>query len=280
MILLADSGSTKTDWTLVTDEAEPIKFQSVGFNPFFQTEDAIYEGLVAQVKPNIVGGTIDKIFYYGTGCADERSSRPVKQALQRLFPEASIDVNSDLLAAARGLCIRSTGIACILGTGSNNGFYNGEVITESIGSLGFWMGDEGSGGNIGKLLVIAYLHNELPEKLALDFKEKYPTVNRLEVLDKAYRQPFPNRYFASYTTFLNEHIDEPFVKNMVQKSFEAFLDKYVLKLSSARTVPVHFTGSVAYYFQDILKNALDKKGLQLGSIQKSPSSGLLLYHTS
>lgn len=279
MLLLADSGSTKTDWTLVPDNSEPHKFKSVGFNPFFQTEDEIYEGLVEQVKPH-VSGTVNKIFYYGTGCADERSGRPVKQALQRLFPEATIEVNSDLLAAARGLCIRSTGIACILGTGSNNGLYNGEFITESIGSLGFWMGDEGSGGNIGKLLVIAYLQNELPEQLATDFKESFPSVNRLEVLDKAYRQPFPNRYFASYSTFVYKHIDNPYVQNMVQASFEAFLDKYVLKLRSAKSVPVHFTGSVAYYFQDILKKALVKKGLLLGSIQKSPSAGLLMYHTS
>lgn len=280
MILLADSGSTKTDWTLVSDNSVPLKFQSVGFNPFFQTEDAIYEGLVAEVKPHIGSGTINKIFYYGTGCADERSGRPVKQALQRLFPEAAIEVNSDLLAAARGLCIRSTGIACILGTGSNNGLYNGEVITESIGSLGFWMGDEGSGGNLGKLLVVGYLQNELPEKLAADFKENFPSVNRLEVLDKAYRQPFPNRYFASYSTFVHKHLSNPYIQNLVQGSFESFLDKYVLKLRSAKSIPVHFTGSVAYHFQEILKNALERKGLQLGSIQKSPSAGLLIYHTT
>lgn len=277
MILLADSGATKTDWTF-TGGSSPVTFQSPGFSPFFQTENEIYEGIIKWVIPQLAGH-IDQIFYYGTGCADERTGLPVRNALERAFPDAAaIEVNSDLLAAARALCGRSPGIACILGTGSNNGLYDGQKITANIGSLGFWMGDEGSGGNLGKRLIVSFLHNELPADLSAAFHESYPTINRLEVLDNAYKKPFPNRYFATFSRFLSCHLEHPYVGNLIRGAFTDFLEKYVLKLPGATSFPVHFTGSVAYYFQDILKKTIVEKGLTPGSIEKSPTRGLLLYH--
>ncbi len=276
MILLADSGSTKTDWLLY--DTEVVTFQSAGFNPFYQSIEEILKGLQHEVVPNIKG-SIDSLFFYGAGCADEISSRPITEALAATFPSVkTIEVNSDLLAAARALCQNEAGIACILGTGSNNCLYDGEKIINNIGSLGFWLGDEGSGGYLGKQLVVRYLHGELPTELQEDFASTYPAVSRLMVLDRAYKQPFPNRFFAGFTPFLSRHASHPFVHKNLTDAFGAFLETYVCKHPNASTFPVHFTGSIAYYFETVLREITTKKGLQMGSTQRSPMHGLLCYH--
>ncbi|MPR34705.1 N-acetylglucosamine kinase [Salmonirosea aquatica] len=277
MILLADSGSTKTDWLLLGPEI--IRFQSAGFNPFYQTQEVIAEILRREVLSHTESHRVEQIYFYGAGCADATTSLPVTNALTALFPTAgTIEVHSDLLAAARALCGRAAGIACILGTGANNGLYNGEKITHNIGSLGFWLGDEGSGGYLGKQLVIKYLHNELPSGLHEAFRASFPDVSRFIVLERAYRQPFPNRYFASFSPFLSQHLAEPFVRGLVGDAFRAFLATYVCKHPNASELPVHFTGSVAYHFREILAEVLIEKNLRLGTIQRSPMPGLLQFH--
>lgn len=279
MILLADSGSTKTDWLLL--DREPIAFQSAGFNPFYQTQEVILETLRREVLPNIEPHQVRHIFFYGAGCADPGTSRPVTNALAALFPAAeTIEVNSDLLAAARALCGREAGIACILGTGANNALYDGEKIVNNIGSLGFWLGDEGSGGYLGKQLVVGYLHNELPAGLHEAFQESYPDVSRLSILERAYRQPFPNRYFASFSSFLGQHQADPYVGTLVGNAFRSFLTMYVSKHPNATQLPIHFTGSVAFHFQSLLREVLREKNLHVGTIQRSPMTGLLHYHQS
>lgn len=277
MILLADSGSTKTDWLLL--DHEPTAFQSAGFNPFYQTQEVILETLRREVLAHTEPNEVRQIFFYGAGCANAVTSLPVTHALAALFPSAeTIEVNSDLLAAARALCGREAGIACILGTGANNALYDGEKIVNNIGSLGFWLGDEGSGGYLGKQLVVGYLQNELPAGLHEAFQKSYPEVTRLSILERAYRQPFPNRYFASFSTFLGQHLTDPFIGTLVGGAFRTFLDMYVGKHPNAATLPVHFTGSVAHHFRDILGKVLVEKNLQLGTIQKSPMPGLLRFH--
>ncbi|WP_247237956.1 N-acetylglucosamine kinase [Telluribacter sp. SYSU D00476] len=278
MILIADSGSTKTDWVAYGTGAQPLRFQSVGFNPFYQSKEVIAEALRQEVVPQVPA--IESVYFYGAGCADETSSQPVRQALQQSFPMAHIEVQSDLLAAARALCGHESGIACILGTGANNCLYNGERIVNNIGSLGFWMGDEGSGGYLGKTLVVRYLHRELPEEIQERFTVAYPGTDRFLVLDNAYKKPFPNRYFATFTRFLSEHITHPYIQQLLIEAFGLFLSKYVIKHPDATAYPVHFAGSVAYYFQDQLTEAVREKGLRMGTIQKSPMEGLLRYHQS
>lgn len=279
MILLADSGSTKTDWLLLGPDTSA--FQSAGINPFYQTQETIAETLQNEVVPRTIPNQIRQIFFYGAGCADEITGRPVTSALTALFPRAeTIEVRSDLLAAARALCGRQAGIACILGTGANNALYDGEKIIGNIGSLGFWLGDEGSGGYLGKQLVARYLHAELPEKLHEEFKNQFPDVSRLAILDRAYRQPFPNRYFATFSPFLSQHLAVPFVQDLVGNAFRTFLNLYVCKHPHAAALPVHFTGSVAFHFQSLLREVLNEKGLHLGTIQRSPMPGLLHYHQS
>ena len=279
MMLLADSGSTKTDWLLVSHDT--TRFQSAGFNPFYQTQEVIVETMRRELLPQTEPNQVRQIFFYGAGCADEITSRPITNALAALFPLATtIEVHSDLLAAARALCGHKAGIACILGTGANNALYDGEKIINNIGSLGFWLGDEGSGGYLGKQLVVKYLHHELPEDLHEEFKKSFPEVSRLTILERAYRQPFPNRYFATFSPFLSQHLTDPFVHTLVGNAFRDFLTLYVCRHSDAAALPVHFTGSVAFHFHALLSEVLLEKNLHLGTIQRSPMTGLLRFHQS
>jgi glucosamine kinase len=278
-ILIADSGSTKTDWILKHPDQEATYFRSAGLNPFYQTEQDVVSVLEQEVLPNI-SVPVAGVYFYGAGCADENSGRPVKNALLACIPAVrEIQVASDMLGAARGLCGREPGLACILGTGANNALYDGRKTIRSIGSLGFWMGDEGSGSYLGKTLVVHFLQNELPEDLHQTFSTAYPELNRLVVLDNAYKKPFPNRYFARFTHFIKENISHPFLYEMVGKAFDIFLDKYVLKHPETDKYAVHFTGSIAYYFRDILEISLIRKRLSAGRILKSPLEGLLEYHS-
>lgn len=277
-ILIADSGSTKTDWIVKPFSSEAIRFQSAGLNPFYQTEKEVIAVLEKEVIPNFPAA-VDQIFFYGAGCADEKSSQPIRNGLESRIPSAQIiEVASDMLGAARGLCGKEPGLACILGTGANNAFYDGQQISRSIGSLGFWLGDEGSGSYLGKTLVVHFLQNELPEDLYEEFVRNFPEINRLTVLENAYKKPFPNRYFATFSKFIAAHIDNPYMQKLVGSAFDLFIEKYVLKHSDPEKWPVHFTGSIAFFYQDILKKSLREKGLKEGKISRSPLDGLLAYH--
>ena len=276
--LIADSGSTKTDWVFKNGDGEH-SFQSAGINPFYQTAEEIIPVLEREVVPNLVG-SVKEIYFFGAGCADEKTSKPVFDALSKCIAAATtIQVASDMLGAARGLCGHEPGLACILGTGANNAYYDGENIVRSIGSLGFWLGDEGSGSYLGKTLVVHFLQNELPADLHESFLKEYPGLNRLSVLDSAYKKPYPNRYFASFSTFIAAHREHPFLRNLIENAFTLFVEKYIRKHKEAETVPVHFTGSIAFYYQDILKSVLENKGLHSGRILRSPLEGLLQYYS-
>lgn len=276
--LIADSGSTKTDWLVATTGKTPFRLHSGGLNPFYQTKEEVTEVLQKEVLP-FIGSSIDQIFFYGAGCADKATSRPIYDALVDTVPSAEIiEVASDMLGAARGLCGNKPGIACILGTGANNAFYDGNKIAHSIGSLGFWLGDEGSGSYLGKTLLVNFLQNELPQDLHKQFEETYPGTNRLFVLEKVYRQPFPNRYFATFSEFISKNIQHPFITKLVQYAFILFTEKYILKHQDAETYPIHFAGSIAFYYREILKTVLESKGLQVGKIAKSPMETLYEYH--
>ncbi|WP_439556372.1 N-acetylglucosamine kinase [Dyadobacter sp.] len=276
--LIADSGSTKTDWVITQDGLKVGAFQSAGINPFYQTSEEIIPVLNEQVIPNLTS-QVDKVFFYGAGCADEKSSRPVFDALSHcILSAAQIEVASDMLGAARGLCGREPGLACILGTGANNAFYDGEKIVHSIGSLGFWLGDEGSGSYLGKTLVVNFLQNELPSELHEKFAAAYPEINRLYVLENAYKKPYPNRFFAAFSKFIAENIADSYMQQLVSDAFSLFTEKYILKHPNAAQYPVHFTGSVAFYYQSILKDVLASRNLQCGRILKTPLEGLVQYY--
>ena len=278
MILIADSGSTKTDWRMIASTGEISQARTVGFNPYFQDTDSIATELAKSLKP-AVNEAITEVYYYGTGCGTESSCAIVRQAIQQVFSEATtVSVASDLLGAARALCGHEVGIACILGTGSNSCYYDGEQISYQIPNLGFWLGDEGSGGNLGKTLVTNYLLKDLAPDLEAKFEKRFPNTTRDLVLENAYKKPFPNRYFASFSKFLFDNRSHPQAYRLVYDSFDLFFQKYICKYPDYKQLKIHFTGSVAFYYSDILRQVANDKGVTVKNIMETPIAGLTLYH--
>jgi glucosamine kinase len=278
MILIADSGSTKTDWRMIDRHGQVEQAKTMGFNPYQTSEDTIFQEINEKLKdkvPEIPGS----IYFYGSGCAAPGNKAIVKRAISRVFPDSDITVEHDLLAAARALCGNEPGIACILGTGSNSCLYDGENIIENRTSLAFILGDEGSGAVMGKALVKKYLDEELPTHLAEKFKNRYhPTVE--EILNKVYKEPFPNRYLAGFSKFLFDNLSDPFIYQMVYNNFNDFFEKNVLKYTNYQNHKVHFVGSVAFYYSNVLRQVANDKGITVKNILETPIAGLTLYHSN
>lgn len=278
MILIADSGSTKTSWSLVDREGMMFEYTTLGINPFFQSEEDIYEDLAANLFPKICMISIEEIFFYGAGCALPEKKEVVARALRRFYPKATIEIESDLLAVARAQCRQNVGIACILGTGSNSCFYNGEKIVKNVSPLGYILGDEGSGAVLGRLLVSDCLKNQLPQRLTDKFFKRFD-ITPAQILENVYKRPFPNRFLASFTIFLSENICEPEIAEIVNKGFRDFLTRNVMQYDYENYC-VHVIGSIAYYFADNLNAVAGELGVTIGSIERSPMKGLVIYHST
>ena len=279
MVLIADSGSTKTDWRMLEENQIVGQSQTVGFNPYYQDAEAIAAELQANLLPYCTG-KIERVFYYGTGVTNDQKAAIVKNAILKVFGEITLmDVESDVLGAARAACGHQEGIACILGTGSNSCYFDGEKIAFQVPPLGFWLGDEGSGGYLGKSVVLAYLHKEMPANIRQLFEERYGVTDRLLVLDNAYHKPFPNRYFATFSRFLLDNINDEFCYKMAAASFNLFFEKYILKYPMCYEVKLNFVGSVGFYYEKILREVALSKALQIGNILATPIDGLVKYHT-
>lgn len=279
MKLIAESGSTKTDWRTIAADGQISQYKTVGFNPYYQTASTIADELRTNLLPNLPNTNIDEVFYYGTGITNDEKAEVIRQAIRMVFNNVkTIEAHSDMLAAARSLCGREAGIACILGTGSNSCFYDGVNIAFQVPPLGFWLGDEGSGGHLGKQLILSYLHKELPDDLRAKFDKRFGAKERLEIIENAYQKPYPNRYFASFSKFLFDNRQHPFVYQLVSNAFGLFFEKYLLKYPDYQKYKIHFTGSVAFYYSDILRRITAEKGCTLGVIMESPIAGLTLFH--
>ena len=274
MILIADSGSTKTTWSLCRDGKQIKTCTTSGINPFYLEKQEILR--ILQGEPLFSESEIDVVHFYGAGCIPPRVS-VVSEALKEYFGMENIHVNTDLLGAARSLCGNQPGIACILGTGSNSCFYDGEKIVSNVSPLGFILGDEGSGAALGKKLLADILKNQIPEKIKTDFFIQYPQ-NPAEILENVYRKPFPNRYLAQFTVFLAKYIENPAISKIIDSSFDEFIERNIMQYPEHKTNKIHFTGSIACYFRNNLERALEKRGLNLGPITQSPMSGLILKH--
>jgi len=276
MILIADSGSTKTHWSVVDKSGVVKQTFSKGINPFYQTEEEIKADLADNLLPALVDLDVKQIFFYGAGCAFPDKKLMVKNALLSILPHAVAEIESDLLGAARALFLLNKGVACIMGTGSNSCFYNGEAIVDNVSPLGFILGDEGSGAVLGKHFVSNCLKNQVPPEL----KEKFMTQYALSpaiILDKVYKQAFPNRYLAQFSPFLLENIEEPSVFNLVYDCFESFFVRNVMQYD-LEDVEVGFVGSIAYHFADTLEIVASELGIAIFAIVQSPMDGLVEYH--
>lgn len=277
MILIADSGSTKTDWCVVEHGQLVQQIFTKGINPFFQTGEEISNDIEETLMPQLNKYSIDSVYFYGAGCAFYEKIEMVRHAIAKHI-NAPIEVGSDLIAAARALCGKEPGIACILGTGSNSCFYNGKEITDNVSPLGFILGDEGSGAVLGKLLVGDCLKNQLSPELKEKFMSQYQLTPAI-ILDKVYKEPFPNRFLASLSRFLSENIDNPEIHALVLKGFKSFLTRNVMQYDY-KSNKVHFVGSVAHYYKNVLIEAAEELHLKVGTIIKSPMDGLIAYHAN
>ncbi|GAB3500871.1 ATPase [Spirosoma knui] len=277
-MLIADSGSTKTDWRIVAADGSTRAIHTDGFNPYYQTSQQIEAALRAQLLPSITGNDVTQVFFYGAGCSGPSANDIVARALRAVLPNLqTVAVNSDMLGAARGAAGHEPGIVCILGTGSNACCYDGQQIIRGIQSLGFWLGDEGSGGYLGKTLVRDFFQERLPSNLRDMFNERY-ALDRATLLENAYQKPYPNRYFASFTPFLSEHLAHPYITRLVTDAFVQFFTTYVSRFPEAGEWPVHVVGSIGYYFSEPLRIALAQTGLSMGRILKAPADQLVVFH--
>ena len=276
MILIADSGATKTDWCLGENKADARIIQTQGINPFHQTKEHIARVLSEELLPQLgEAKTVSHIHFYGAGCTPEKTVI-VKEELETFFPQAQIEVQSDLLGAARSLCGKEKGIACILGTGSNSCEYDGEKITANVSPLGYILGDEGSGATLGKRLTGDCLKHQLPEHICSQFLE-YTGLTPAQIIDKVYRQPQANRFLASLTPFLSKHRNEPEIHELLLSCFSDFFRRNVMQYAY-KGIEVHFTGSIAWYFQEEVKETANTLGICTGQFIKNPIHGLINYH--
>lgn len=276
MIVIADSGGSKIDWRLLIQDGTIGQANSEGFNPYYQPIDHFKKILIESLVPQ-VSEPVTKIFFYGTGVSSERNQQLIKDSFQIHFPNARIEVGWDLLAAARALCGTEQGIACILGTGSNSCLYNGEKIIDNVSNLGWILADEGSGTSLGKQLIFDRFRNKMPGELQKQFNARFPWT-REEVLEKVYQQEKPGAFLASFAKFIFQHLKEPYCYQLVYNNFSEFYENNVMKYENYQNLKVHFTGSIAFYFSNVLRQVANDKGITVKNILEGPIAGLTLYH--
>ena len=278
MQLICDSGSTKADWLVPASGKQALKFSTKGINPFFHDEGYIIEQLGGNFPTSISPSQVHKIYFYGAGCSTDFFRNKIKSALKHFFTNADIEVNHDLLGATRALCGKIAGIACILGTGSNSCLYDGEKITDHIANLGYLVGDEGSGSYLGKSLIRSYFYREMPDELSGKMQQLVAG-GRAEFIRKSYsNDSSPNVYFASFAPFMSANQQHPFIRQMVYDAFSEFINRHVRKYERYDELPIHFTGSVAYYFSEILRQVLADQKLEVGTIIQKPIDALAEFH--
>ncbi|HCO68897.1 MAG TPA: ATPase [Dysgonomonas sp.] len=276
MILLADGGSTKVDWCLANENGIVERVFTGAMNPFFRPEEDMAEEIGQSLVPLLKNYSVGEVHFFGAGCAFPEVNRILHDAISVHIKCGVITIDSDLVAAARGLCGSEKGIACILGTGSNSCYYDGEKIKDQISPLGYILGDEGSGAVLGRLFIGACLKNQLTGGIKEQFLNQM-NLTLSDILDKVYKQPMPNRFLAGTAPFIAQNIKDESIYNLVYNSFKDFFIRNVMQYDY-RNNPVHFTGSVAYHFAEVLKHAAHDTAIRMGKIVQSPMEGLVEYY--
>ena len=276
MILIADSGSTKTDWVLHNGTDIVARVKTQGLNPTQQSAEDIYGILLAELAGQIKTDAPETIYFYGAGCAYETANNRMEAALKKIFRTNDIHINSDLLAAARALCGHEEGIACILGTGSNSCLFDGEKIIDNTPSLGYILGDEGSGAHLGRQLVSDCIKKQLPTELREKFMKQY-NLDVAGILERVYRSPLPNRWLASFTPFLSENRKNAHIHALLKHCFTQFFQRNTMVYRRS-WLPIHIIGGVGINFANEIKETAESLGLSIGNIVESPMKGLIEYH--
>jgi N-acetylglucosamine kinase-like BadF-type ATPase len=278
MIAIVDGGSTKCDWVIIESGGKKVlRTESLGFHPRLVTSEIIEEVLLNNKELQSIAFEIEHVYFYGAGCSSEEVKQIVRLPLEKLYPNATIIVDHDMRGAAYSAYFGKPAIVCILGTGSNACYFDGKVLEEEIPSLGWILGDEGSGSYLGKKLLHAYFSNKMPKYLSIAFEDKYKlTIG--ELLENVYQKPRANSYIAGFNRFIAEHKREPFIQNLIYEAMKAFFENQVLVFPQVRDSEINFIGSIAHYYEDILKTVASEYHLTIGDIVKRPIDNLVKYH--
>jgi len=277
-ILIADSGSTKCDWLVITEHGQELgEFHTMGFNPYFHDADLVEREMNANSQAMELADSVDRVYFYGAGSSSPELCEVIAEGLLRVFVNARVHVGHDLDGAAYSTYTGESAVTCILGTGSNSCMFDGTTVTEEVPALAYILGDEGSGSWFGKRLLSSFLYHKLPAAIHDDFVAQYG-LDKLSITKRVYQEPNANVFLASFMTFLGRHKSDSFVQDWLDEGFKAFLDVHVACFEGATAMPIHFVGSVAYHFQDALKKACADRGYRLGNIIKKPIDGLAQYH--
>ena len=277
MKIIADSSASRTEWALVDGASVVEHAFTKGLNPFFQTRRDISHSIRLDLPEAFLKRRWEHIYFYGAGCIGQEKKKIVESSLIAQF-KSPVTVESDLLGAARGLLVTEPGLACILGSGSNSCYYDGTRIADNVPSLGYILGDEGSGAVLGKMLVGDVLKRQMPAELVDKFMKQYSLTPQL-ILENVYRRPGANRFLASLSPFLAENIEEPSVHRLVLNAFKSFFVRNVEGYSGYKDMPVNFVGSIAESYREVIEEAAKALYITVGVIVKSPMDGLIEYHS-
>ncbi len=278
MIIIVDSGATKADWKII-DGHQSQTLHTMGLSPIFHTEHFMAAEVRSAFAGQVAPEQVQQVFYYGTGCWDADRKAIVARALRQVFTNAEIEVEHDLLGAARSVCGNDPGVACIIGTGSNSCLFDGEKIVDNVTNLGYMLGDEASGVYLGKKLIQAYFYREIPAELMMHFDNFHPG-GKSTILDKVYGQEPPNVYLASFVPFFVEYKQHIYIQKLVYDAFANFIDRHVRKYDGHMRLPIHFIGSVAWLFQHIMRIVLEERAMRAGNFIQKPIDDLAAFHVS
>jgi N-acetylglucosamine kinase-like BadF-type ATPase len=278
MILVADSGSTKCDWVIISTENEQIDTKTMGFNPFFHSSDFIIDQLSGNETLKKFRNQIDQVYFYGAGCSSDQRNGVINEALNAFFPNLKVcRVDHDLLAACIATASDEQAIACILGTGSNSCYYDGQRVVENVPALGYVLGDEGSGSYFGKTMLRDWIYKTMPSDLHEAFGARYE-LDKEQVFSAVYTEENPNVYLAGFMPFASQNKEHPYIKALIYKGLSEFAKFHICCYSQYRELPVHFVGSIAYYFKDVLDQVAKDNGFSVGLIRKKPVIHMAEYH--
>ncbi len=275
--LIADSGATKCEWCLLED-GKKRTIHTQGISPYFLNEQQILALLEKALLPKLKGAIVTEVHFYGTGLSNPLNVTILKTVLKKCFKKAKIKVETDLTAAARALCGKNKGIACILGTGSNSCYYDGRKMSKNSPGIGYILGDEGSGAYLGKKVIQHFLYGTFDEELQARFEKRFLT-NAIEILENVYKKPLANRYLASFAIFLAENRGHYMIENIIEDGLNDFFFTHIYKYRESWTLPINFIGSVAFGFKDVLQELCNTYELELGKVMKAPMKGLIEFHS-
>jgi len=275
MILVADSGSSKTDWMGYSPN-ETITFSTQGINPYFLNAHDIFKVFSKKKEIAPLADKVKEIYFFGAGCSSPDKIEVISNGISSFFTNAYVSVEHDLIGSAYATCGDNKGLTCILGTGSNISYYDGKEVHNGFHGLGYALGDEGSGTFFGRKLITSYLYHQMPADLSYEFADSYH-IDKESVITNVYQKPSANIYLASISRFMAAHTDHPFIKEVLRQGFQEFVDTNIKDYGNYKTLDCHFVGSIAFYYQDILREVCADNGIKVGKILQKPIEGIYNY---